>query len=79
MGRALAAAMCRVAFARGARRLRGEYRRTARNAPAAEFYHEVGFSAVHSDGERSVWRLTLPAPAELTPHWIMLRFDWDEA
>jgi FkbH-like protein len=76
--RALAAAMCRVAFARGVRRLRGEYRRTPRNAPAADFYREVGFSPVRSDGERSVWRLTLPAPAELAPCWITLRFEGHE-
>jgi FkbH-like protein len=75
--RALAAAVCRAASARGARRLRGEYIRTARNAPAAGFYPALGFSPLRSDGERSWWDLRLPAPAALAPPWIALRFEDD--
>jgi FkbH-like protein len=44
--RALAAAVCRTAAARGVRHLRGEYIRTPRNTPAADFYREIGFTAV---------------------------------
>jgi predicted enzyme involved in methoxymalonyl-ACP biosynthesis len=75
--RALAAAICRVAATRGVRRLRGEYIRTPRNTPAADFYREIGLEEVESETGRSVWRLDLPSPGALAPPWIALRFEGD--
>ena len=73
--RALAAAMCRIAGARGGGSLRGEYTRTAKNGITEGFYRELGFSPLQFDSERSSWLLELPAPVDTPPAWIRLQVD----
>jgi len=70
--RALAAAACRIAAEGGAAALRGEYIPTAKNRQTEWFYRDLGFSPVAAGGEGSVWRLALPAPADVAPRWIRL-------
>jgi FkbH-like protein len=71
--RALAAAVCRSAIARGVTSVVGEYIRTPKNGQTETFYRDLGFSPVASDDEKSTWQLTLPASADPAPAWIDLR------
>jgi predicted enzyme involved in methoxymalonyl-ACP biosynthesis len=75
--KALAAAACRIAAARGGGSLEGRFVPTAKNAPAAGFYRDLGFSAAGSDAEGSCWRLPLPARHALCPPWIDLAVETD--
>lgn len=53
-------------------RVTGELIRSARNAPAQEFYSANGFTRIEGDDEKSIWSRDL-SDAPATPTWITLR------
>lgn len=76
LGRGVESAMLAVlaadARASGATTLRGEFIRTAKNAPAADFYPRHGFTLVEEQGETQTWTLDLRTSTVAVPAWITL-------
>ena len=56
----------------GAKRLRGRFLPTKKNAPAREFYPAHGFSLVGEDGDGSLWELDLERAGVACPEWVRL-------
>jgi hypothetical protein len=58
----------------GCEELRGWFKPTAKNAPAADFYCRNGFRAVETDEEQgTLWSLPLADSALSCPEWIRLK------
>ena len=71
--RAILSHLVRLAAADGFTELRGWFRPTAKNAPAADFYSQNGFRATETDEEgRTLWALTLEGSTISCPEWIRL-------
>ncbi|MGH2514094.1 MAG: HAD-IIIC family phosphatase [Ktedonobacterales bacterium] len=69
---ALLSVLVEAARANGAATLRGEFLRTAKNAPAADFYPRHGFVLVAEQGETQTWALDLSASTVIAPAWVTL-------
>ncbi|MFZ5893965.1 MAG: HAD-IIIC family phosphatase [Myxococcota bacterium] len=67
---ALLARICEWARERGARRLTGWFRPSAKNAPARDFFPNHGFALVEENEGASLWSLDLGSTAIATPNWI---------
>ena len=65
--------ICDQAVNSGAKKIRGEFIRSAKNSQTENFLETCGFSAAEKTNDFSKWHLVLPAPTELTPKWIALR------
>jgi FkbH-like protein len=61
------------ARAQGARHLQGWFLPTKKNAPARDFYSAHGFTAVHQNGDGTLWTFDLAANPLPAPEWIRLR------
>ena len=76
LGRGVETAMLSVlvdaAKASGANTLRGDFIRTAKNAPAADFYPRHGFARVEERGETQTWSLDLRTGSVTAPSWLAL-------
>jgi FkbH-like protein len=76
LGRGVETAMLSVlaetARASGAHTLRGDFIRTAKNAPAADFYPRHGFTLVEEHGDTQTWSLELQASVVAVPAWLSL-------
>lgn len=72
---ALLASLVRLAARRGAPRVNGEFLPTAKNAPAARFFADHGFTPV--DDEARWWSRPTIDPPVVVPHWIELDFEED--
>lgn len=59
----------------GAKRLRGPFFPTAKNAPAKEIYASHRFRCVDENDDGSMWELDLDADAPAVPEWIAAHFD----
>ena len=71
--RAILSFLARSAAEAGFEELRGWFRPTAKNAPAADFYTQNGFRIVENDGENgALWALPLDGSAVACPDWIRL-------
>jgi predicted enzyme involved in methoxymalonyl-ACP biosynthesis len=62
---ALLGSIIKRARARGAKTLLGEFIPTRKNAPAAGFFADTGFSAI--EGKPNWWRLELQSPSDVSP------------
>ena len=60
------------ARSRGLAAVQGWFRRTRKNAPAADFYQRHGFAAIEENGDDCLWRLELSRGDVLCPPWIRL-------
>jgi FkbH-like protein len=71
--KAFLGAICDQACCSGAKLVRGEYIRSAKNSQTENFLETCGFTADERTADSAQWHLDLPAPAELTPKWIALQ------
>ena len=71
--KAFIGSICESAQAAGAKKIRGEFIPSAKNAQTEKFYQTCGFVADGATAGGSAWRLPLPAPQNLIPKWIVLR------
>lgn len=69
---AMLSALVNAARASGAGTLRGDFIRTAKNAPAADFYPRHGFTLVEERGETQTWALDLRTGTVAVPTWLTL-------
>jgi predicted enzyme involved in methoxymalonyl-ACP biosynthesis len=69
---AFLAAIAREAVSIGAKQLTGWFIPTKRNAPAAEFYQQNGFTAVQKDDDAMLWELDLTGHNLTVPPWITM-------
>jgi FkbH-like protein len=56
----------------GARRLLGEYRATAKNAPVSQLYRGIGFRMLQDDSTSQLWELDLGQQTVAIPEWFTL-------
>ena len=61
------------AYRSGAKVMRGEFIRSAKNSQAENFFETCGFTAGERTVDSSKWHLGLPASADLVPKWIALQ------
>jgi FkbH-like protein len=72
--RAILSHLADSAASAGCEELRGWFKPTAKNAPAADFYCRNGFRAVETDEEQgTLWSLPLADSALSCPEWIRLK------
>jgi predicted enzyme involved in methoxymalonyl-ACP biosynthesis len=71
--RAFVGSICQYAQTAGAKTIRGEFIPSAKNAQAEKFYETCGFISDGTTADGRSWRLSLPAPENLVPKWILLR------
>jgi FkbH-like protein len=71
--KAFLSAVCSQAHSEGAKTVRGEFIKTAKNAQTEEFYGTCGFVVEERKPDHSLWRLKLPAATGLKPTWIDLK------
>jgi predicted enzyme involved in methoxymalonyl-ACP biosynthesis len=64
---------------RGGRTLFGEFRPTAKNAPAAELYRSSGFALVNENEHEQRWRADLETLSLNTPEWFEVSLLEDRA
>ena len=62
----------------GARKLLGEYRPTAKNAPVAGFYGACGFQMLQEDSTGQLWELDLDRQMIAIPEWFDLSASEDK-
>jgi FkbH-like protein len=62
--------LCDQAQRSGAKAMRGEFVRSAKNSQTENFYETCGFTAGERAADLANWQLDLPAPAGLIPSWI---------
>lgn len=67
------------AVARGAARMRGEYRPTAKNGLVRDYYRQHGFECVREDEGGSEWTKDLRSSRTACPEWISMRGELTEA
>ena len=70
---ALLARIAEDARSRGATRLQGWFLPTKKNAPAADFYRDHGFSEEHRNEAGSLFTFDLSASEIRAPEWIRIR------
>jgi predicted enzyme involved in methoxymalonyl-ACP biosynthesis len=56
--------------AKGAKKLIGEYRPTAKNAPVADLYPRLGFRLVEQRQDSQLWELDLERQRVEIPEWF---------
>jgi len=61
---------CDVLRAKGAKKLIGEYRPTAKNAPVADLYPRLGFRLVEQRQDSQLWELDLERQQVEIPEWF---------
>jgi FkbH-like protein len=65
--------ICDQAASSGAKVIRGEFIRSAKNSQTENFLETCGFTVAEKTNDSSKWRLALPATAGLIPKWIALK------
>jgi FkbH-like protein len=60
--------------ARNLRELRGWFRPTAKNAPAADFYRQHNFQTILSEDGATLWSLPVAEAAVVCPEWIAFEY-----
>ena len=71
--KAFLGSICNQAHAGGAKTMRGEFIRSAKNSQTEKFLETCGFAAAEKIGDHTRWHLALPAPDKLIPKWIALQ------
>ncbi len=64
--------ICDLALRDGAKVVRSEFIRSAKNSQTENFFESCGFIADDRTADHAKWHLDLPASAELIPRWITL-------
>ena len=70
--KALLGTICDQAHKSGAKVIRGEFIRSAKNSQTENFFEQCGFTADERTADFANWHLGLPAPGGLVPKWIAL-------
>jgi FkbH-like protein len=71
--RAFLGAISDQAYRSGAKVMRGEFIRSAKNSQTEKFFETCGFTADERTSDSAKWHLGLPASADLVPKWIALQ------
>jgi FkbH-like protein len=71
--KAFLGAICDQAHRSGAKALRGEFIRSAKNSQTENFFETCGFTADERTADFARWHLVLPASGGLIPKWIALQ------